>query len=333
MSHRHRPQGFTLVELLVVIAIIGILVALLLPAVQAAREAARRMQCTNNLKQLGLAFHNYHDTHKKFPPTGTGTVENVRWAWGTLILPFIEQGPLYDRLNPAQNGTMTGHPTPYDDPAIPAASGAGRVAADAMQTRLNAFICPSEGMVNDGLARFFTSPRVRGNDRQLALSNYSINESVAPPEAPGTTGVDMSATMAEIIDGTSNTLLLVEKDQTMRRAGTWVFMRSTTASTGFRSIYPPNASSLDANGNPQNDSPQCSRYMVGSRHPGGLNAVMCDASVQFISQTIEAVTSPLCGNETANMANPTFVHKYWPMNNAVWQKLFNRRDRQTVTLQ
>ncbi|MCA9147146.1 MAG: DUF1559 domain-containing protein, partial [Planctomycetales bacterium] len=110
-------KGFTLVELLVVIAIIGILVALLLPAVQAAREAARRMQCSNNLKQLGIAFHNYHDTHKKLPAPYVaceltrlgGALSAVLGtplppgdtlhSWGTALLPFMEQQPLYDQIN------------------------------------------------------------------------------------------------------------------------------------------------------------------------------------------------------------------------------------------
>src|SRR6187431_1839409 len=95
-------RAFTLVELLVVIAIIGVLVALLLPAVQAAREAARRMQCTNNLKQLGLAVHNYHDTNNVFPPQmmNINTSNDRRWGWGAVTLPYIEQGALYQQLNP-----------------------------------------------------------------------------------------------------------------------------------------------------------------------------------------------------------------------------------------
>ncbi len=98
-------RGFTLVELLVVIAIIGVLVGLLLPAVQAAREAARRMSCSNNMKQLGLALHNYHDTHGKFPPGviwGPGKApytQPYHHTWNVMILPFMEQQPLYDSVN------------------------------------------------------------------------------------------------------------------------------------------------------------------------------------------------------------------------------------------
>lgn len=96
-SHVLLRKGFTLVELLVVIAIIGILIALLLPAVQAAREAARRSQCTNNLKQLGLAIHNFHDVNNVFP-IGQPDDDNDNYAWGAYILPYVEQKQMYDTL-------------------------------------------------------------------------------------------------------------------------------------------------------------------------------------------------------------------------------------------
>src|SRR3954464_9087927 len=94
---RNNRLGFTLIELLVVVAIIAVLIALLLPAVQAAREAARRSQCQNNLKQLGLALHNFHDTNKKLP-VGEHNDDNNSYSWRVWILPFIEQGPLYNQM-------------------------------------------------------------------------------------------------------------------------------------------------------------------------------------------------------------------------------------------
>src|SRR5581483_8700238 len=103
MARRSWKKGFTLIELLVVIAIIAILIALLLPAVQQAREAARRTQCKNNLKQLGLALHNYHDNFNTFPPggvNGTAATSNYQgWGWSIMLLPQIDQAPLYNQIN------------------------------------------------------------------------------------------------------------------------------------------------------------------------------------------------------------------------------------------
>src|SRR5262245_59054953 len=151
---RHKG-GFTLVELLVVIAIIGVLVALLLPAVQAAREAARRSTCSNNLKQLAIGCHNYHDIAGKFPLNYATTPGNAHWndppntlhrstSWMVQVLPFIEQKPLYDmfdfnwdvRLDP-RNGTVVNNP---NNPSN----------AFAARTVIPTYLCPSDGLNNFG---------------------------------------------------------------------------------------------------------------------------------------------------------------------------------------
>ncbi|MDR0335838.1 MAG: DUF1559 domain-containing protein, partial [Planctomycetaceae bacterium] len=139
LSHSLR-FGFTLVELLVVIAIIGVLIALLLPAVQAAREAARRMQCSNKMKQLGIACHNYHDTHQLFPPSavkirsaGNDSLQSYRTVWGLSILPFMEQTAVFEKYNPRAslaNNDTTNYPP-----------GLNREIAT---SRMNIYECPSD---------------------------------------------------------------------------------------------------------------------------------------------------------------------------------------------
>jgi prepilin-type N-terminal cleavage/methylation domain-containing protein/prepilin-type processing-associated H-X9-DG protein len=318
-----RRQGFTLVELLVVIAIIGVLVALLLPAVQAAREAARRSQCANNLKQIGLGFHNYHDTYRVFPPgfvprSGTPFVDHRPvWGWGALILPFIEQSALHQELGIGRHPSAELSIVPGDTQ---------RMAL--LATRIDTYICPSDVRSADGTNRDFegrTRDVLRGawNSGWLAKSNYVASESVCGYEP-----THNSYSMADIVDGTSNTLLVGERDQFKSRAAHWTGFASTTASTGFRTVVPINFGCKMLPAGPQQCSTGiCGRYEVSSLHPGGVNFLLCDGSVRFISETIESAYGGACGGGSGDP-----VHAFFPTNNFVYQKLYNMRDGQPVTL-
>jgi prepilin-type N-terminal cleavage/methylation domain-containing protein len=138
MHPASRRRGFTLIELLVVIAIIAILIGLLLPAVQKIREAAARMSCSNNLHQLGLAVHNYHDTNGYFPNAGTA---NAHWGWGTYLLPYIEQDNLYRQLNP---------PDPFNNTAAVVMPPVTNATIGAfLQSRIKTYLCPSDPVDNN----------------------------------------------------------------------------------------------------------------------------------------------------------------------------------------
>jgi prepilin-type N-terminal cleavage/methylation domain-containing protein len=203
-----KRRGFTLVELLVVIAIIGILVALLLPAVQAAREAARRMSCSNNLKQLGLALHNYHDTYKTFPAgigpgTKSGNASTENWeAWGGLasLLPFVEEGPLYDQINWGyywyNNSAASGNPT------MRAVS----------NTRISGFTCPSD-------------PGARGVRSDGSPISYGFSHGPQSSWSVGNNRVGFVTRarwgrIADIKDGTAHTVAMGEQKLGLNR-GMW----------------------------------------------------------------------------------------------------------------
>ncbi|WP_164104107.1 DUF1559 domain-containing protein [Candidatus Laterigemmans baculatus] len=224
-ASRSTRRGFTLVELLVVIAIIGVLVGLLLPAVQAAREAARRMSCSNNLKQLGLSLHNYHDVYQALPPlrvrdsvlataTGTSTWNTNNINWAARVLPFMEQQPLHDNLD---------YTIPYwwDDSFQP--NGNFDVAR---LTVVPSFRCPSDGGMG-GVA--WTAPdgtRVSGSPASSGWAHINYFASVGPDSGTTVNGsnclgmfTEMSnsssvrgqtTTFASVTDGLSNTVALAE---------------------------------------------------------------------------------------------------------------------------
>jgi prepilin-type N-terminal cleavage/methylation domain-containing protein len=193
-----KRRGFTLVELLVVIAIIGVLVALLLPAVQAAREAARRMSCTNNLKQIALSFHNYHDTYKKFPTYTTRFGNPAVGHWEgfsahTSLLPFMEQAPLYDTISAMQKNVTT-------QPQLRWHDGYWNTPR---RVRIEAFLCPSDGP---------QSGADTGNNSYPVCEGCAIGWDGDAGDNNGIFGREatMYRSMADIKDGTANTVMVSE---------------------------------------------------------------------------------------------------------------------------
>lgn len=211
-----RRSGFTLIELLVVIAIIAILIAMLVPAVQAVREAAARTQCQNNLKQIGLALHNFHDTNKKFPPGKSapyaGAPVYARWSTHAYILPYIEQGPLFAQLDfnfPPATAGMGGAAIKF----MPAWSNPGNVNGDASKAQISLFLCPSDGtpIRSDwpGMNNYC------GNVGTMAM----CDNTESAPSTYDPTDIDRAGVfyylskvrIADIQDGTSNTAFFSEK--------------------------------------------------------------------------------------------------------------------------
>ncbi|MGI6417931.1 MAG: DUF1559 domain-containing protein [Thermoguttaceae bacterium] len=299
MLPKRRP-AFTLVELLVVIAIIGILIALLLPAVQAAREAARRSQCSNNLKQLGLALHNYHDTYQVLP---LGVLQDnltlefgyPRLTWTIHLYPFLEQQATYDQFD-FKTPACTGDNAIYLCP-----QNAGSVNAPAAHV-VPTLLCPSDAR---GINLRTRAPNY------FARGNYGAffgNLNKGATRVPTTTGHQPAAfsyrrvTLAAILDGTSNTMAFGEMVRDPWEDGfrgcywmdfpgaAWIFTLNTPNSRvpdQIRTSQCPaaynrpelNMPCVGVNGSAESAASR-------SRHPGGVQVAMCDGSVQFIAETI-----------------------------------------------
>ncbi len=306
MTHSCRPKAFTLVELLVVIAIIGILIALLLPAVQAAREAARRAQCTNNLKQIGLAIHNFHDSFKCIPPMGTEDRgdENIHgnWGWPMYIMSYMELQSTYDALNIRQGNTNNNYWPLRNAPPYNALDEAvtDSTLLTVMQTPISAFRCPSS--TSPPLNEDKPIPYENGSGtRYLASMDYvGVNDEQgirrqAPDGIFCWTRYDAPRNFASVTDGLSSTLFVGERCYELQgqRVGAAVVFgyagnqdgdNEQATKTGF--FYVVGAPWMPIN---SATGPNGYEHRVGfaSNHPGGVNFLAGDGSVHFISETID----------------------------------------------
>ena len=324
MKKRWLWRGFTLVELLVVIAIIGILVALLLPAIQAAREAGRRISCGNNVKQLVLGIHDYHDVHGTFPLSYGNLVSSPDpWniaseakSWMLGVLPFIEQKPLYDRVLWTDN--------PGASPPLFADVGPGRGAAGfpnpqypnsiVADTVIKSYLCPSDG--DNGRGRL--GSRANAGDVTRAVNNYKAcagsnwwhdpigqdsTEDWQPAPFPGWgDGLDWGNGiicrnvndfaqcyhgLEFVSDGTSNTFAVGEAVPAWCTHSWWYWFNGSTATCGI----PLNHKRPEVL-NGTNSMEQWAwywphNYSFHSRHPAGAQFGLCDGSVRFINDTID----------------------------------------------
>jgi prepilin-type N-terminal cleavage/methylation domain-containing protein len=295
LTRCRRTRAFTLIELLVVIAIIAILIGLLLPAVQKVREAANMTRCQNNLKQIGLAMHAYHDVNGLLPQgyvINSTNQPDPGWSWSVLILPYLEQAIVYNTFNP-NLATPNGPATPPAGNAL---------------LPLKVFLCPSDsgpGPANPWYNNF-------------AKSNYVCNRALCGPNM--NTNGPANLKLVDIKDGTSNTLMVGERDSFYTFAAIWSAAYQSTYSTASFEGRPGRGLSVPyQNGGPfppassQTAFNYAERLEFSSTHPRSVGFVFADGSVHMISMNVDADPNDSWDDSSwATTTNFTLQDLYWP---------------------
>ena len=312
MRSNSKPNGFTLVELLVVIAIIGILIAMLLPAVQAVREAARRISCANNMRQIGLALHNYESAHQELP-VGVAFTERAGSHWGpfAFILPMMEQGNAFDALRVSANQTI-GQRFLDDEATVRAI----------LETGVPVALCPSDSNEDplnpnrNGLASTNIGGTARSNyvfaNNGLAdpftANDTSVTPALCNQDASIATGMfcDQATSLGRLSDGTTNVIMVSERtttvvNQSVQPQG----FAFTAAALVYGSRQPQNVSSffnsrgvddtlfataLGINETRPESFNADNKHPATSMHTGGVNVCLGDASTHFLSDSTDSIT-------------------------------------------
>ena len=326
-----RRTAFTLVELLVVIAIIGVLVGLLLPAVQSAREAARRMSCSNNLKQIGLALHNYHDSNRSFAPgwiiPKSGDTRYA-WGWSASIMPFME---LENIQEAARYGELNVH-TAANDPAL----------LEVLQTPIPAYRCPSDiaPATNNWLAirsqRMATSNYVGTHNSDYWDKNGDL--------AQGGMFIENKPTrMADVQDGTSNTFMVGERKWSFRDVNDNTLISGAAHAWGnvpghgsdwrwgyqvALGVYRMDLSGTDQSGKIYSGEVSMrGANAFSSSHPGGAQFCFVDGSVRFVSESVGGNFNDQ-GVQTDSSGDRSRAAR--SVVDTVWERLIAKSDGQPV---